>query len=373
MRLCLALLTFIFSLTSNSQKYYLFIGTYTNTGSKGIYVYRFDASTGKAEWVSNTEGVINPSYLSIAPGGKYLYACTETRTANAGSVSAFVFNSETGALAFINKQPSGDDNPVYITVHKSGRWVVNGNYTGGSLSVYPVNADGSLQAASQVIQHNGSSVNKERQDRPHVHSTIFSPSQDYLMVPDLGLDKILIYRFTATALQPLQYEEPLTAITYPGSGPRHLTFHPNGKYVYLAEEMSGTVMAYTYKEGRLDSLQQLPAHGDTATAPFGSADIHTSPDGRFLYVSNRGKENNIAIFSIHQQTGKLTIAGYESTLGQVPRNFIVEPSGKFLLVANQETGNVVVYKRNKKSGLLQPMQQQIKVPLPTCLQMLRVK
>jgi 6-phosphogluconolactonase len=356
------------SLCGYSQKYFLFIGTYTGSGSKGIYVYTFDASTGKAKWVSNTEAV-NPSYLAIAPGGKLLYACTETRTANAGGVSAFSFDRDKGTLTFINKQSSGGDNPAYVSVHKSGKWVIPGNYSGGNLSAFPVNEDGSLKPYSQLIQHTGTSINKQRQDMPHVHSTVFSPGGDYLFVADLGLDKIMIYKFNASASKPMQPASPAFVSTTPGSGPRHFIFHPNKKWAYLIEEMGGAVSAYQYKKGRLDVMQRIFTHADTATGEFGSADIHISPDGKFLYASNRGRENNIAIFSIDKK-GQLSLAGFQSTMGVQPRNFTIDPSGKYLLAANQRTGNIVIFKRDVNTGLLHYTGEQINIPEPVCLKMM---
>ena len=356
------------SLCAYSQKYFLFIGTYTGSGSKGIYVYTFNASTGKVQWISNTEA-INPSYLAIAPGSKLLYACTETRTANAGGISAFRFDREKGTLTFINKQSSGGDNPAYVSVHKSGKWVIPGNYSGGSLSAFLVNEDGSLRPYSQLIQHTGTSVNKQRQDMPHVHSTVFSPKGDYLFVPDLGLDKVMIYKFNASAEKPLQPASPAFISTTPGSGPRHFIFHPNKKWAYLIEEMGGAVSAYQYKKGRLDVMQRIFTHADTATGEFGSADIHISPDGKFLYASNRGRENNIAIFSIDKK-GKLSLAGFQSTMGVQPRNFTIDPSGKYLLAANQRTGNIVIFKRDINTGLLHYTGEQINIPEPVCLKMM---
>src|ERR1035437_3695900 len=223
MRSVLLCLLLSISLAASCQKYFLFIGTYTGSGSKGIYVYTFDAATGKAQWVSNTEGIVNPSYLAIAPGGLLLYACTETRTADAGGISAFRFNRAKGSLTFINKQSSG-----------------GANYSGGSLSAFPVNANGSLQPFSQLIQHTGTSVNKQRQEKAHVHATVFSPEGDHLFVPDLGMDKVMIYKFNSSAQKPLQSESPAFVNTEPGSGPRHFLFHPNKRWAYLIEEMGGT-------------------------------------------------------------------------------------------------------------------------------------
>jgi 6-phosphogluconolactonase len=366
--LCLLL---AISISANSQKYFLFIGTYTGSGSKGIYVYSFNAATGTAEWLSNTEGVVNPSYLAIAPGGTYIYACTETRTADAGGLSAFKFNREKGSLTFLNKQSSGGDNPAYISIHNSGKWVIAGNYSGGNLSAFSVNANGSLRPYSQLIQHTGNSINKQRQESPHVHATVFSPSGDYLFAPDLGIDKVMIYKFNAKTQKPLQPATVPFKSTEPGSGPRHFIFHPNKKWAYLIQEMAGEVVAYDVKNGKLNSMQQIATHPDTLHESFGSADIHVSPDGKFLYTSNRGNENNLAIFAINQINGMLSLKGYQSTMGVQPRNFVIDPSGKYLLAANQKTGNIVIFKRDKKTGLLQYTGEQIKVPQPVCLKMMK--
>jgi len=371
MRLVIMGLLFSISIAANCQQYFLFIGTYTGSGSKGIYVYKFDAATGKAQWVSNTEGVVNPSYLAIAPGGNYLYACTETKTVDAGGITAFKFNREKGNLTLLNKQSSGGDNPAYVSVHNSGKWVIAGNYSGGNLSAFSVNANGSLRPYSQLIQHTGNSVNKQRQKGPHVHANVFSPAGDYLFVPDLGIDKVMVYKFNPSAKKPLQPATPAFESTEPGSGPRHFTFHPNKKWAYLLEEMAGKVVAYNYKGGKLTALQKIATHPDTLKEGFGSADIHVSPDGKFLYASNRGNENNLAIFSVDQTTGMLTLRGYQPTMGVQPRNFTIDPSGKYLLAANQKTGNVVIFKRDQQTGLLEYTGEQIKIPQPVCLKMIK--
>ena len=371
MRIFLQILLLLICFSATCKEYFLFIGTYSGTGSKGIYVYKFDDSTGELSWVSNTdESVISPSFLTIASNGKYVYACTEARIKNAGSVSAFEFEKKSGSLKFINKQASGGDNPVYLSVNSDNTWLVNANYYGGNLSAFPINADGSLQPFTQLIQHTGKSINPERQENAHVHSTVFSPTEDYLFVPDLGIDKIMVYRFDESQQIALTEIQPSFINSTPGSGPRHLAFYPNGKYAYLVEELSGTVSVYNYREGTLDSIQRIATHAGDASGPFGSADIHLSPDGRFLYVSNRGKENNVTIFSV-DANGKLKLIGYESARGEVPRNFTISPSGNFLLVANEKTGNIVVFKREMKTGMLEYAGIQISIPQPSCLQFLK--
>lgn len=371
MRFILSFFFLLSAIGGFSQNYNLLIGTYTNgnNGSKGIYVYRFNATTGEVEWVSNTDSASNPSYLSIAPGGKYVYAAFEQ--GGGGKVTAYAFDKTTGKLKLINQQGTGGDNPCYVSTTKDGKWVTAGNYSSGNLAIFAVNSDGSLKPAVQTINHEGSGVNKGRQEKPHVHSTVFSPAQDYLFVPDLGIDKVMVYKFNAKAAKPLQPASQAFAASEPGSGPRHFEFHPNGKYAYLMEELTGTVVAYKYENGRLTRLQRIITHPEDFKGVIGSADIHVSPDGKFLYASNRGDENTITIFSVNQATGKLSLVGYQSTIGQVPRNFMIDPTGNYLLVANQKTNNIVIFKRDKKTGLLKDTGKQIEVPSPVCLKMVK--
>ena len=386
MRMLICLCFLFPTLAASSQSLYLFAGTYTNmgsntmappkdsTGSKGIYVYRWDAATGKATLLNHTEGVVNPSYLS-ASDGHHLYACTDTHMTNAGSLSAFDFDRVSGRLQLINKESSGGDNPVYVSVHSSGRWAVIANYTGGSLSAFAIQADGSLLPYRQNIGHSGHSVDTARQTKPHVHSVLFSPDERYLYAQDLGTDEITIYRWKGTVASntgPLS--DAVGRVVLPaGSGPRHLTFHPNGKIAYLVEEMGGSVDVYRYhpESGKLDSLQRIATHVAGAKGPFASADLHVSPDGRFLYVSNRASENTITIFSIDPATGKLQTVGYQPVFGKEPRNFILDPSGRYLLVANQNSNNIVIFRVDRQTGLLQPTGEELPVPSPSCLKLMR--
>ncbi|MCF6404332.1 lactonase family protein [Chitinophaga filiformis] len=349
-----------------AQTTYLFVGSYNDAKDKdGIYIYRMDMETGRLDKVCTFSGIMNPSYLILSPDGQYIYACTETRTAGLGSVSSYRFDRQQGAITLLSKQPSGGDNPVYVTVHKSGRWLVNGNYTGGSIAVFPLNSDGTIGTAVTLLPFTDSSIT-ERQKSAHIHSTVFSPAQDYLFSPDLGADKIRRFTFDASQAKPLQADSFIR--TTPGSGPRHFTFHPNGRFAYCIEELSGSVTAYKYNRGRLDSLQRLMTHSEPQKF-YGSADIHISPDGRFLYASNRGVENNIAICSI-SKNGTLTLLGYEPVQGDHPRNFVIDPTGKFLIVANQLSGNVVVFKRNAQTGLLTKTGVEVKMQGPSCLQVI---
>jgi 6-phosphogluconolactonase len=364
----------IASLT-RAQSYLLFVGTYTNsgnltgnpkldsTGSKGIYVYRFDATTGKTTALSHTRDVCNPSYLAIAPGGKRLYSCTESRMKEKGSLSVFDIDAQKGRLRFLGKVSSMGDNPAYVALDAKGGQVAVANYTGGSYTLYPIGPDGMPGKAQTHTQHLGKGSNPARQEAPHVHSAVYGPDSRFLYIQDLGLDQVSV-------VSPSNGDESIQMRTPAGSGPRHLTFHPNGKFAYLIEEMGGYVDAYRYdpSTGGLDSLQRIAAHPDTAKGPFRSSDIHVAPDGRFLYASNRA-ETTIAIFSVEPSTGLLHSLGYVPTMGVEPRNFTLDPSGKWLLVANQESNTIIFYRVDTQTGMLQSSGQVLKVPKPTCLKM----
>lgn len=366
MKYRLLLLSLLFSLYGFSQNLTLMVGTYTGSGSKGIYVYKFDAATGKTENLNASENLVNPSYLALSADKKFIYAVNETGGNTPGTVSALSFNQSTGDIKLINQVPTGGDHPCYISVTGDNTLAAVGNYSGGNLSVFPINNDGSLQPFAQLIQNEGSSVVKQRQDKPHVHAAVLSPDGKYLFSPDLGTDKVMIYKLNKNADKPLTPANPPYVSVEGGSGPRHLTFHPNNKYAYLIEELSGTVSAFKYKKGKLTFIQKIAAHPSDFKGVIGSADIHVSPDGKFLYASNRGEENTIAIFSIDKK-GKLASIGFQSTMGKTPRNFTIDPTGKFLLVANQETDNIVIFKRDVATGLLEYTGSQIEVPKPVFL------
>ncbi len=354
-------------------KTFLFIGTYTEGKPDfGIYVFEFNSKSGQLELTGHVEDITNPSFLALAPNGRFLYACTDTKLPNRGSVTAFKIDSINGNIQLINKQLSGGENPVYLTVHRNNKFVVISNYTEGNVSVFSTNADGSLNPYSQIIQFTDSSVNKTRQDKAYIHAAIFSENNDFLFLPDLGSDKIRVFKFDSTASKPIAPVSDYVVNSVLGSGPRHFTFHPNGRFAYCIEELSGMISAYSYTNGKLDSIQRIRSYS-TFQDIYASADIHISPDGFFLYASNRQFENSISIFSIEQSNGKLTLVGHQNTFGEHPRNFTIDPTGKFLLVANLTTNNIVVFKRNLKTGLLTKTKNEILVPRPSCLQMRRYK
>lgn len=345
----------------------MFFGSFNrDKTTEGIYVYQLDTIRGKLSKITSIKGILNPSFLSLSPNGKYIFACTESKTPNAGSVSSFEFNLKEKKLNFINSQKSGGENPVYVTVHKNGKWLINGNYTEGSVSVFPITEEGNIQPSVQNFQFSEGSINKERQDRSHIHATVFSPDFNYLFVTDLGADKIRSYPFETDKPEPLQAAKQAFIKTSLGSGPRHLIFHPNRKFAYSIEELSGTINAYQYENFNLQSIQRINTHSQKYKEDFESSDIHISPDGRFLYASNRGKENNIAIFSILED-GTLKNIGYQPTFGKQLRVFDIDESGKFLIVANASSGNVIVFKRNMKTGLLKKVGKKVKIKGVSCV------
>lgn len=350
-----------------SQNTYVFFGSFNHDkATEGLYVYQLDTIKGKLTKVNSLKGILNPSFLTLSPNGKYVFACTESKTRGAGSVSSFKFNPEDGKLTFINSQKSGGENPVYVTVHKNGKWLVNANYTEGSVSVYPLSEDGTIHPYVQNLHFSEGSVNKNRQDRSHVHATVFSSDFSQLFLTDLGADKIRSYMFDSTANEPLQPAKPPYLSTTSGGGPRHFTFHPNGKFAYSIEEMGGVVNVYKYENSQLESIQRIDTHNDQHKEEFESSDIHISPDGKFLYASNRGYENNIAIFSVLQH-GTLKNIGYQPTFGKQLRVFDMDKTGKFLIVANAASGDAFVFRRNPETGLLKKAGKRTKIKGVSCV------
>lgn len=357
--------TFVMAQTSRSKDFYLLVGTYTNEQkTNGIHVYTFNAETGNAGERSKITDIRNPSFLAVSRDRKNVYSVSEAGEGK--GVNAYAFDIASGKLTFLNSGSAGGNGPCYISVDDGKRTVFTGNYGGGSLSATRLKSDGSLSDDVQVIQHEGSSVNKSRQDKPHVHAVVLSPDNRYLLVPDLGTDKVNIYRYDENQTKPLSPATQAFASVNPGGGPRHLTFHPNGKFAYLILEMEGAVTAFDYKDGQLKEIQRLTMLAPDFKGNVGAADIHVSPDGKFLYASNRGEANEIVIYSIDKE-GKLTYAGRQGQGVDTPRNFAIDPTGNFLLVANQNGNDIAIFKRDQKTGMLSPTGRTIQVDKPVCL------
>lgn len=351
--------------------YYLFVGTYTGEGSEGIYLYKFNSEDGSVT-PADTASSSNPSYLTLSPDHSFLYAVNEEADSAEATVSAFSFDKENGEISFLNKQSSRGGAPCYVSTDQTGKAVFVGNYLGGSLAVFPLQENGSLAESTTAIVHEGSSVNERRQNSPHVHCTIISPDNRILFVTDLGTDTVTGYAFDSDSLT-LQTEPSIVFETEPGAGPRHLTFHPNGEYAYLVNELNGTVVAFSYDGESLEELQTISTLPENYEGRFSGADIHVSADGRFLYASNREDLNNIVIYSIDRNSGMLEKVGEQSSGGAHPRNFMIDPTGAYLLVANRNTDNIVVFERDQESGLISPTDIEISVSQPVSLRMIPVE
>ncbi len=372
MKLLFSILLVTGFLPAIAQEHYMIVGTYDSPKSEGVYVFRFNSADGTATAVSHIK-TPNPSFVAVSPDERFVYAVHEVAPQNGkgGEIMAFTFNKQNGTLTVLNKQASGGDHPCHVEVDKTGKWVFASNYSSGSLSVLPVNPDGSLGVAT-VIQHSGSGKHPQRQKGPHVHGAIISADNSQLFVTDLGIDKVMIYSFDATTGK-LSPAAQAFSQSVAGSGPRMFNFHPANKFAYVIEELSGTVSAYRYKKGKLETMQRISSMvaGDTSYA--GSAFVEASPDGKFLYASNRAKANTIAIYSITRKKGRLTLVGHQTTLINTPRNFSIDPSGKFLLCENQGSDEIVIFKRDEKTGLLTDSGKRISVGKPVCIKWISVR
>ncbi|MGA6988341.1 MAG: lactonase family protein [Terriglobales bacterium] len=373
--LVLSLATVIAAKESPKNKYLLFVGTYTEKESKGIYAYRFDAASDELTPLGVAAETSNPSFLAIDPSRRFLYAVNEVQNykgASSGAVSAFAVNlgtdgRQTGILSLLNQVPSRGADPCYIAFDKSGEYALVANYTGGSVAVFPVQEDGHIGDPSAFVQHRGSSVNKERQEGPHAHWIETTPDNRFAIAVDLGLDELLVYHFDASkgSLTP---NDPPYASVDPGAGPRHLAFHPNGKFAYVVNELQSTITAFSYDPGRgvLEKLKTVSTLPKGFSGSNDTAEIRVHPNGKVLFASNRGHDS-IAVFSIDSRSGALTLVDHYPTQGKTPRNFEIDPSGKLLFVANQGSDNIVVFRIDSDNGRLTPTGQTLNVPSPVCL------
>jgi len=352
-------------------QYIAYIGTYTSkTTSKGIYAYRFDPEKGQLASIGVAAETTDPSFLAVHPNGKYLYAVNEVGNFNGGTggaVSAFAIDAKTGALKFLNQVPTRGAGPCHVSLDKEGAFVLVANYDGGSIASFPVHDDGSLGTTSGFVQHSGSGPNKERQEGPHAHWIGTSPDNRFALAVDLGLDQVIVYGF-----DPIKgvFTPMLSgfAIVKPGAGPRHLTFHPNGKFAYVLSEMESSVTAFSYqaKTGGLTSLQTISALPKDYSGPKEAAEIAVHASGKFLYTSNRGHDS-ITVFAIDEKKGTLKSLGQVLTGGKTPRHFAIDPTGAYLLAENQESNNIVVFHIDSATGSLTPTGQTIELPSPVCI------
>ncbi len=347
---------------------YLIIGTYDSPKSEGIYVYDFDSKLGTAKELSHIK-TSNPSFIDVSKNGKYVYAVNETADKNnkGGKISSFLFNRDSNKLVFINQQSSEGNHPCHLSIDNNGQHIAVANYSTGNFSIFKINKNGSIDTANQVIQHVGIGFDTIRQKSPHVHSVYFSKNNRKLFVADLGIDKVFVYD-VINKKNYIKTENVFTLKSDKAAGPRHIAFNKAENVIYVLEELSGNISVY-YQDLKkyFQKVQSISNKPDTFKGFAGSADIHLSPDGNFLYASNRGESNTIAIFSVNKTNGTLRLIGHQPTLGLAPRNFNFDPSGNFLLVANQNTDEIVIFKIDKNTGLLSDSGNRIAVGKPVCI------
>ena len=359
---------------NGASKYRVYIGTYTNGDSKGIYSCTLNMQDGSLTNLKLAAESVNPSFLAIHPNRRYLYAVNEVSDfqgkTNNGGVSAFAINQKTGKLSLLNQQSTGGASPCHLIVDAAGKNVLVANYHGGSIAAFSIQKDGSLSKATSFIQHAGSSVISPRQDEPHAHSINLDAANRFAFVADLGLDKVLVYRFNSDR-GTLVPNEPTGVSVPPGGGPRHFAFHPNGKTAYVINEIKSTVTAFEYNKQRgvlkpFQTLSTLPAGFDGRTS---TADVQVHPSGKFLYGSNRGHDS-ITIYTIDNKSGRLTYVENQKLLGQTPRNFAMDPAGRFLFAECQRNGFIETFRIDPNSGRLNSMGISVSVPSPVCVKMM---
>ena len=361
----------------SGQKVWLYVGTYTGKDTKGIYRFTFDPATGKLSERTVAAETANPTFLAIHPSKTFLYAVGEINDfegKKTGAVNAYKIDAATGDLTLLNQQSSEGGGPCHLTVDKAGKNVLVANYGAGTATVLPIDTDGKLSKASCSVQHKGSGANPKRQEGPHAHSINLDAANKFAFVADLGLDKVMIYRFDG-AKGTITANDPAFVEMAGGAGPRHFSFHPNGKIAYAINEIDSTITAMSYdaEKGALKKVQSISTlpkdfKGDTTTA-----EVVVHPNGKWVYGSNRGGKDSpssIAIFKADEKTGELTAEGHQDKGIKVPRNFVIDPSGKFMLVGNQGANTIVVFRIDEKSGALEPTDVSVDVGQPVCLRFL---
>jgi len=342
---------------------FLLVGSYSDGTTSGISVYDFNTQTGDYTFTSDVKGIVNPSYLVISDDEKMVYSVNETKD---GAVSSFRFDKVKGDLSFVNSQSADGADPCYINTNKQSSFIATANYSSGNISVFPLNSDGSIKPLSM-------NVNMNSPDTPasHIHTVVFSPDETMLFATDLGKDNIYSFDVKPSATEEflIKNSDNDTQLEA-GSGPRHLAFHPNGKYLYCINELSGKVAVFKYDDGKTEAIQYIASDTTQSSGKKGSADIHLTSNGKFLYSSNRLRADGIAIFSVNQENGQLTSIGYQST-GVHPRNFIITPNDKYLLCANRNTNNIQIFEIDSNTGLLRDTGKEISLKQPVCLKWVR--
>ena len=362
---------------ADTNQFLVYVGTYTGAKSKGIYVCRLNAATGKLTPPELAAETVHPTFLAIHPDQRFLYAANEIGNfggkKNVGAVGAFAIQPDTGKLRLLNQSATGGSGPCHVVVDATGKCVLTANYGGGSIAALPIKDDGSVGQATAFIQHTGSSVNKKRQEAPHAHCVTLDAANQFAFVCDLGLDKVMIYKLDPDKGS-LVANTPAFAVVKPGAGPRHLAFHPFGRFAYVINELDSTVTAFEHDavRGALKELQTLTTLPDNFQGQNTTAEVELHPTGRFLYGSNRGHDS-IVVYAVNKRTGKLTWVEHQSTQGKTPRNFATDPTGQCLLAANQGTDNLVVFRIDAQTGRLTPTGQTLEIGAPVCVKFVPVR
>lgn len=341
----------------------LYVGTYTDGTSEGIYRCRMNTASGALEAIDAIGGIPNPSFLALHPTEPYLYAVSETtefQGRDGGGVFAYSIDPDGHALHPLNAQPSHGGAPCYVSVTPDGAHVLVANYVGGNVAALPVRSDGRLGEASSIQQHEGSSINEQRQEAPHAHCILPDPDGSHVLAVDLGIDRIVVYRLEAGRL----VREGSTSL-HPGAGPRHMVFHPDGTKAFVINELDSTVTTLRYDDGSMEPIHTTSTLPTEFEGENYCADIHVSGDGRFVYGSNRGHDS-IVVFAAGD-SGRLTAVQHIATGGSWPRNFGFDPTGRFLLAANQRSDNVVVFAVDPESGRLEATGESLEIPSPVCV------
>lgn len=355
-----------------TSDYHVYFGTYTNGASKGIYRARLEGASGRLSELQLAVEARDPAFLAVHPQGKFLYALDERsdpkRDSTPVGISAYALDAGSGRLTLLNQQSAGASGPCHLAVDHTGRVVLVANYAGGGSASLPIRADGSLGEPASVVAHSGRSVNPARQTAPHAHAIVVAPDNRFALVPDLGIDRVVVYQLDAARAR-LTLQPAGDALLPPGAGPRHLAFHPSGRFVYVINELQCTMAVYRW-DAAVGALREvaivstLPA-GTRVEPGYSTAEVVAHPSGKFLFGSNRG-HNTIVTFAIDATTGWLTPVAHTSTQGKTPRHFAVDPSGRWLLAENQDSGTVVVFGIDASSGRLTPTGQVLEVPAPVC-------